>query len=301
MLGLACGSRELTVATSMFARRYDRSFRRLTHGLPPREIPLFRAMRSALLCSGSPSFVEEYHGGGHQVTFQGNGTYARRASRCELSDLMIVVYSPVFMEARLTYLQAKSERNAVGVPQNHAFSATPEQWYLLSHRPVVSGVRSFHPPPDILSSAILPSVGSFGFFFKSGDSYEIYYSSADYLQPLGTVNPRRGKLVRGTTYLGTRRVPIRECIAASGNATFAHCLYQMTIGTPIGPHHQAAQGTRLWLAATLRGMWSTEEVRQREFTLARELADLLEPDGDSARIGSFGAKSLVLIRNSDEP
>lgn len=77
----------------VFASNFDSRFRSLTAGLSHNENPLFQAMRSALVSLSGKFQVEEYHGSAHQVTFSGNGTYVRASARCELSDLMIIVYS----------------------------------------------------------------------------------------------------------------------------------------------------------------------------------------------------------------
>lgn len=134
--------------------------------------------------------IEEYHGNRSQVTFNGDGTWAKTNQRCELADLMIVTFretAPVSI--RLTFLQAKSERkhhsNVCG--SKCLFNAKTHQWYLLSERPEIKGCcKDFRPPENLLSDAISPSVGSFGFFYKNNNNsdYEVYYSSADNLFPI---------------------------------------------------------------------------------------------------------------------
>jgi hypothetical protein len=140
-------------------------------------------------------YAEEYHGGAHQVRFSGSAPYLRSDPRCELSDLLIVVYSPRSRRVRLTYLQAKSERLTISSVCGHRFSANLEQWFLLSTRPSINGVGSFAPPADLLSGALLPSVGTFAFFFKDlAGHFEIYYASASFLAPAGTYGQRYGTL-----------------------------------------------------------------------------------------------------------
>ena len=69
---------------------------------------------------------------------------------------------------RISFLQAKSERKIMKNQciSNQPFKANLEQWDLLAHRPIINGVGSFDPPPNLLSSAILPSIGTFGFFYR---------------------------------------------------------------------------------------------------------------------------------------
>jgi len=179
-----------------FGRQFDSTFKIKTHGYSHDEIPLFRAMCTSLTSLSKQFDVEEYHGNSHQVVFTGNGSYARSNARCELSDLMIVAYSPITKNVRLTYLQAKSERATLNSVCGREFSANLEQWFLLSNRPKISGVgNSFNPPGDLLSSAILPSVGSFAFFYKDmTGEFQTYFSTANYLFPPKIYPRKKGKL-----------------------------------------------------------------------------------------------------------
>ena len=117
----------MTDPATVFASNFDARFRSLTHGFAHNEIPLFQAMHSALVGLSGMFQIEEYHGTSHQVMFTGNGTYARTHARCELSDLLIVTYSSISQHARLTYLQAKSERATLPSVCGRAFSANLEQ------------------------------------------------------------------------------------------------------------------------------------------------------------------------------
>lgn len=101
----------MTKLDVVFARKFDNSFRSLTRGGQHNELSLFRAMHSALTGVSNQFHIEEYHGGSHQVTFNTNVSYARSKARCELSDLMIIAYSTTLRTVRLTYLQAKAEKN----------------------------------------------------------------------------------------------------------------------------------------------------------------------------------------------
>ena len=142
-----------------FAKAYDISFQNLTAGFAHKEVPLFRAMHSALINLSSSFDVEEYHGSANQVKFTGNGSYSRIEARCELSDLMIISFSSITRSVRLTYLQAKSERAVLSTVCGREFSANLEQWFLLEQRPIITGVGNFYPPDDLLSSDLLSSVG----------------------------------------------------------------------------------------------------------------------------------------------
>lgn len=285
-----------------FASAYDLKFRALTKGLSHAEVPLFQQMHKALVGLSGKFDIEEYHGTAHQVEFAGNGSYARTNARCELSDLMIVTFSSVAKSARLTYLQAKSERATLPSVCGRQFSANLEQWFLLEKRPPITGVGKFNPPPDLLASALLPSVGSFAFFYKdpAGD-FQTYYAAANFLTPPKIYSQRYGKLrAIGPCHVGTT-AKHPECFAACGNRSFAESLFRLEIGTPIDSSISQAIGTRNWLAANLRASIRAAQQENAPSGLAQELLGLLAPDGNGVGNGSFGAKHVILIKSNVEP
>jgi hypothetical protein len=285
-----------------FASAYDLKFRALTKGLSHAEVPLFRQMRKALIGLSGKFDVEEYHGAAHQVKFAGNGSFARKNARCELSDLMIVTFSSVTNSARLTYLQAKSERATLPSVCGRQFSANLEQWYLLEKRPKITGVGKFNPPPDLLASALLPSIGSFAFFYKdpAGD-FQTYYAAANFLIPPAIYSQRYGKLrAIGSCHVKTTAAHA-ECLAACGNRSFAESLFRLEIGTPIDRSISQAVGTRSWLAANLRASIRAAQQEDTPSGLAQELLELLAPDGNGVGNNSFGAKHVILIKSNVKP
>lgn len=139
------------------------------------EIQQFRALMRSFSSLKNNFKVEEFHGMKHQVIFNGEGSWGRSPARCEISDLLIVSYRkyPTF-QARATLLQAKKSNdkhsNLCSTSSNLIpsidFKANLEQWDLLSRRPNVLPYKPFDCRPDILSGAILPSIGSLGVFHK---------------------------------------------------------------------------------------------------------------------------------------
>lgn len=285
-----------------FASAYDLKFRALTKGLSHAEVPLFRQMHKSLVGLSGNFDIEEYHGTAHQVEFAGNGSFARTNARCELSDLMIVTFSSVTKSARLTYLQAKSDRSILASVCGHQFSANLEQWYLLEKRPSITGVGKFNPPADLLSNALLPSIGSFAFFFKDpAGNFQTYYAAANYLTPPKVYSQRYGKLQAiGPCHVQTTATH-PECLAACGNHSFAHSLFRLEIGTPIDSSISQAAGTRNWLAANLRASIRVAQQGDTPSDIAQELLELLAPDGNSVGNASFGAKHVILIKSNVEP
>lgn len=282
-----------------FATAFDSHFRALTYGAGHGEIGLFRAMHTALVRAGAGICVEEYHGASRQVTFIGNGSYARSSARCELSDLLIIVYSQRTGEIRLTFLQAKSERKPVQIPCTTKFSANLEQWFLLANRPIIAGFSAFNPPSNLLASAVLSSVGSFGFFYRTaGGDFQTYFAVANYLSPPVPYTQRQGRLqAMGPCRLTTTN-GYQECLAAADNHSFAESLYRMHIGTPINSVIVQATDTRNWLAANLRHqIQQASQLPNLSVVLAQELLEVLAPNDRESLSSSFGAKSLLVVKS----
>lgn len=285
-----------------FANDFDAHFRTCTRMLSGYEIPLFRAMHSTLVGLRGRFQIEEYHGNSRQVRFTGNGSHARIEARCELSDLMILVYSQNPRHVRLAYMQAKSERATPSCVYGHRFSANLEQWFLLSSRPTISGAGAFDPPPDLLSNAILSSIGAFVFFFRDQrGEFQIFYAAANHLQPPRAYSQKYGKLQAASPCTVTKNSGHTECLAACGNVDFAKSLYSMEIGTPVHGVIAQSRSTRNWLAANLRTHIQDAQETDRPSELAQGLVDLLEPEELRNGSGSFGAKNLVIIKSTVEP
>ncbi len=255
-------------------------------------------MRSAFLDLRGNFQIEEYHGSRCQVRFSGNGFYARTRARCELSDLMIITYSTISCHARLTFLQAKYERATLRSVCGRSFAANLEQWFLLSTRPSITGVGAFKPPTDLLSSALLPSVGSFAFFYKDGTGdFQTYYATANRMVPSAPYTQKNGRLHAVGPCKVVNDAGDAECLAACGNMSFAKSLYRLEIGTPLHSAIPQSLSMRNWLASNLR-----HQIRLAESSpLAQELLGLLQPEETESLSRSFGAKHLIIIKSAPEP
>ena len=268
----------------------DHAFRLRAGRGQPGEVKLFRDLQNALKSLNGRFEIDEYHGGAHQVRFTGNGAHARMTARCELSDLVILAYTKSPAQARLTYLQAKFERRTLLNPCCDRFTANLEQWYLLAKRPqLIAGSATFIPPPDLLSSAILPSVGSFGFFYYDrSKTVQFFYASASFLRPLGST--RYGKLAGIHPCQSSTVRGYAECQAACNMVDFGSSLFSLEIGTPVHPVAHGSASVRNWLASNLRTLPQSSLVTDLLDVLASDAA----PQADSGR--RFGAKSLILLK-----
>jgi hypothetical protein len=263
-------------------------------------------------------YLEEYHGQVSQVQFtppsQSNYNWARSSPQCELADLLIVAFrGGGDSSIRLTLLQAKSERNerSPTLGSRPWFKGNMEQWDLLSRRPPIQGAHStFSPPRGLLRDAILPSVGSFGFFYRDSpqDDYHLYYNRAESLQPTyNYANRYGGRLKVSNGQLSNQRHGFVEACLAPETRLFGALTYAHLIGTPI--HHVADQfengasrTLRQWLTGVVRA--AVEERAQEAGEDGIEVGKMfLESFGNGAdfveeavQSSRFGAKSLVLIK-----
>jgi hypothetical protein len=257
------------------------------------EINLFNCLMESLK-SQSPKFaVESYHGSSKQVSFKPFVPWDRRErARCELADLLIVWFPDNPADnVRITFLQAKYERKKVIKPSMHAYSANLEQWDLLANRPEIDGV-GFSVPPDLLSGATLPSIGSFGFFYHSNAKIELYYSSADCLcVPAPHGNRRYYKLKARSNIRAIRasQAGIAECVRADNLHDFGDALYAGLIGSPVN------DCSVNWLLSVLSGL-------ANRGGLANELIKhLLKENPIETSTSDFlhtGTKGVILVKGS---
>lgn len=208
------------------------------------EIAQFRSLMDAFAELKRDFLLEEYHGSKHQVYFDTSLPYLRARARCELCDILIIAYSRKNgLNAKATFLQAKISNSifqGIGQPTSKAveklsFAANLEQWDLLANRPKLYPTTVFQPPQDLLKTAAIPSIGSFGvFYIDRPDSVEFFYCSADYLRPVGNPNGKSGRLETIVTLPnqrftnGTKDIPYCNSILS-----FGHALYSLNIGSPV--------------------------------------------------------------------
>lgn len=211
------------------------------------EVGQFRALMKAFSSLKPQFFLEEFHGFKRQVYFDTSYPWQRPQARCELCDVLFIVYSTNGgFGVRMTLLQAKLSRDIhktgtstnAGLIERQEFKANYEQWNLLSARPPLIATTVFDPPSDLLSSALLPSVGTFGVFHQSPHgSIDLFYVSADCLAPVSKPpgpDTRLGKLITKHGGAAYRVVSSWDEIVYCPNAfDFAKSLYELSIGTPV--------------------------------------------------------------------
>lgn len=218
-----------------------REFREKSCGLRG-EVPLFRALIKAFEKLGKDVLTKEYHGNRYQVKFPQQRGAGRHTPCCELCDVVFISYPANCPQlARITFNQVKvtnkkflSSKYDDG--QRHfTFKGNLEQWDLLSNRPdITPRGKAIQLPHDILSKAILPSVGSFGILYPTCAGYNFAYFVANLLRPLKNLKNAHGTL----QWIG--QLERCRCIHAyseiegtGGLCTFWHTLRLNLVGTPI--------------------------------------------------------------------
>lgn len=296
-----------------FATSVESAFFSLSASCRYTEVELFRALVSSFASASSAVFAEEMHGAKHQVVFNPSYKWMRRRPRCELCDVMIVAYSNGRESAvRVTYLQAKLSKSlhansfaasakSIGV---HRFQGNYEQWDLLSNRPVIHPTGRFNPPNDLLASAKLPSVGSFGVFHQlSSGGIDLFYVSADCLRPTSTptrTNSRYG-LLETTNGCSLRMTAgYQERTYSPTLKAFAKSLYMLEIGTPIfGVDSEGTRVDRPSHLNWLKQVTGRHSSRLETSTTLMGLMSLIGADSasenDEVRAGE-SSPPLIIIR-----
>lgn len=237
----------MPTTSAKFARQLQAEFVRESALSSFGEVGQFRALMNAFAGLKPTYFLEEFHGSKRQIYFDTSHPWQRPRARCELCDVLFVVYSTNGgFRVRMTLLQAKLSKEAhvtgspasAGTIEHQVFKANFEQWNLLCARPPLIPTTVFDPPVDLLSGAQLPSVGTYGVFHQSAiGPVDLFYVSADCLTPDSTPAGPDTRLGKLKTIHGT---PARrsigswdEVIYCPTSFHFAKSLYEFSIGTPV--------------------------------------------------------------------
>ena len=228
-----------------FGSELSSEFNKLTNGVFYAEVQLFTKLQDAFanmkfnshfgmaidIIHGSKSFVEFRH----DAKYIGNPAAGCTKTR-ELSDMLFVVFKTQGRrEIRLMYMQNKKGDNST------KFTADLLQLHLLKER---KEILSNPLPPcvfdnsEILSKAVLPSVGSYGVFYQAnaGKIEMAYYPAAR----IKLCNQTGG--VTRKVYYDSQQIPfsttntINGYKESQGEETledFANALVHMEIGTPM--------------------------------------------------------------------
>lgn len=148
---------------------------------------------------------------------------------------------------------------------------------MLSNRPSISATTAkINLPADLLSNALLPSVGTFGVFYPKGHGFDFAYFIANELSPLKNNYKPSGTLQWKTQLGQVRKIGhYDEITATCCMYTFGLSLELGLIGTPLQQVLYGSTETtemRLWLGSIL----SSLQEMHPDSDLPNELAEGFE-------------------------
>lgn len=204
----------------------------------PSEITLFRAMTAYFAQNNANTLIQEHHK--HIVSFNcydpNNKLTVFNNVRKEICDLLIITYSTQNKLVRATFLQAKYTKNVYQNP--FRFHGDVFQWLLLAQRPQINDNNKNPLPQDILSSALLNSIGSFGVFYKDNGSIDFGFSTADSIgyysrTPFSSKNTHKILSFRNKKIQYSFNKMFIDLQTSYGANYFEQALYKMQVGCPI--------------------------------------------------------------------
>ena len=142
------------------------------------EVNLFHSMMETFrFCYGATVIVSETHQNyvGFDAVHPMTGVLEADVTR-EISDIHIITYSPSRVTARETFLQAKVANNKNGLQTDGTFCFDGDwrQYDLLFRHPELKFPSKkkpyylcYHPYTHYLQQAVLPSIGSYGVFYRN--------------------------------------------------------------------------------------------------------------------------------------
>ncbi|WPU66511.1 hypothetical protein [Peredibacter starrii] len=203
------------------------------------EVGCFRSLHTAL--RKKPGIVvKEYHAKSY-VKFSIQDTNFKKIKKygkCELSDLVIISFSSKKQHpVKITFLQAKITKNSISHAKRykHKYSVDHTQWDLLHNRPSVkpTGQIKNKVPSTILSNAVYPSIGSYGFFIPESNGKDAGFSffSSAILRPVKAICGKAGQV---TVQMGkNRKTNPDETNYCCCLSIFLENLFLGRIGSPI--------------------------------------------------------------------
>ena len=159
--------------------------------------------------------------------------------------IRIITYSRLAKKARMTFLQAKLEKNIKPKKIPFSFQGDFFQYDLLSTRPKIKDLSSFNFPDTILSKAKSDSVGTYGIFYFDPNNFkeiDFAFSVASDISFKRKVDCNTGKkqlYFRGITYdtvaeyrefFKKGELELRSTLNAD---MFEYGLLKLFVGTPI--------------------------------------------------------------------
>ena len=165
------------------AKHLQEALQQLYNNVPTaQEVDYFRAMLYYLNNSPHCHLIETHQ---HSVGIQNT------TAQCEISDLLLIAYSPRRAAMKINFLQAKLAKfgdnkqgliRAANREEFFKFHMDGTQYRLLKDCPIIAP-KSTGLPANILSDACSDSITSYGVFYKKGQDIEMAYEITQLLKP----------------------------------------------------------------------------------------------------------------------
>lgn len=156
----------------------------------------------------------------------------------EIGDLLLIMYSKKKSVAKISFIQCKHHHSLSVVPPS-IFKGDIFQFYLMSKRPIVNSCR--HPLlnryPDFYHNALIPSVTSYGVFYKSKTNFEFAYFNSEHLSitgiPFTIKKYPQHILFTGTYSYVNKSYPFGDVNGTKDIKEFGDSIEKLNIGTII--------------------------------------------------------------------
>lgn len=263
-----------------FGKDLSNEFYKLTRNVKFDEVDLFTKLQDAFINLKSMNSyqyaIDIIHGAKSYVDFNFNSHWVSNipfgASKTrELADMLFVIYSPCRDIIRITYMQNKKGDAA------DKFKADLCQLHLLAKRERIISTKlpaCVFGDPDILSKAILPSVGSYGVFYRAGSDIEMSYFPAANITPckkLAKTVVRKVKYDYSKHGFGVicNKNGFDENQGTYRLEDFCDSLIRMEIGTPIQSSMPSFAGVVNFLYRSIDSKGSFHEwIRSNDYVLS---------------------------------
>lgn len=246
-------------------------FRKATTFAKSDEVSLFRAMAEAVAKYSNSTFIDETHGGNVcNVSFT---SATGKTETCEIADLLIISLESGTNSMRATFWQAKKQSASkwLKVTSSGAqldFKGQFNQWDLLSRRPDVTGVGTFLPPNDLLSSFMSPSIGSFGVFYEKATVIEVAHSTAEFIACPSPAAKHPTLSING--YLDKYYFTNAEVISKSNLSSFLTALFSFQVGALLDPSVTSHQWLLKRVRSRVADKASSEALRKIDLFIAND-------------------------------
>jgi len=295
----------------IFRRFNDIVATKISSGLKVDEVLLFNSLKE---CFIKNVYTDVIHGSIGMIDFDVPGILPTKRVRCEIGDLLIVSFN--WNEIRYTLMQNKTmhKEKYYGIMP---FTIPVKQHYVLANKPNIVPVGK-HPylHADILSSALLDSVGSFGVFYKNKTIYppheylfNMNYIIANRMIFNSKVTPiqffRKSK--RKAKFIGEINNVVlnkgyKEIEACTNLYDFEFALRNMLIGTPISLSNNISDSILIKIIAAkitskFQSLNQDNQVRNNFLEIVRERTNFNE-DQEIDKYARIKMPDIVLIDNT---